>query len=105
MHPVITKDFPENLYCGIMVCGINFGFSRRDEEQEQSGTTHKKEAASFFSDKSVNDTRFRNIALKWLANWGLPFSYGPGNEQPFDRSFFQTNWLNTQTRSESPRLC
>lgn len=99
MHPVITKDFPENLHGGVMVCGINFGYSLRDEELEQSSTQHALDAASFFSDKSVNNTRFRNTALKWLANWGLPFSYEPGDERPFDRSFFQTNWLNSQTRS------
>lgn len=81
-----------------MVCGINFGYSVSDEEAERSGTSHKIEAASFFSDRSVNNTRFRNTALKWLANWGLPFSYGPGDEREFDRSFFQTNWINSQTR-------
>jgi len=99
MHPVITKDFPENLRFGVMVCGINFGYSQRDEELEQSCSAHEVDARSFFSDRSVNNTRFRNAVLKWLANWGLPFSYAPGDETPFDRSFFQTNWLNTQTRS------
>lgn len=99
MHRVITQDFQENLHGGIMVCGINFGYSLRDEALEQLGTPHEIEAASFFSDQQVNNTRFRNTALKWLKNWGLPFSHFPGNETAFDRSFFQTNWLNTQTRS------
>lgn len=99
VHPVITKDFPENLHGGIMVCGINFGYSLKDEDLEQSGTPREMDAASFFSDRSVNNTRFRNTALKWLASWGLPFSYVPGDEKAFDQSFFQTNWLNTQTRS------
>lgn len=99
MQPVVTKDFPENLHGGIMVCGINFGYSVEDEGLEQSGTPRQMDAASFFADRSVNNTRFRNTVLKWLASWGLPFSYVPGDEKAFDRSFFQTNWLNTQTRS------
>lgn len=99
MHPLITKDFPENLCGGIMVCGMNFRHSPGDEEQDQSGTPHEMDVASFLSDRSVNNTHFRNTALKWLANWGLPFSYGLGDEHRFDRSFFQTNWFGTQARS------
>lgn len=99
MHPVITKAYEENLRDGVMVCGINFGFSLADEEMERSLNITKSEAPSFFSDKSVNNTRFRNTVLKWLKSWGLPFSHTAGAESVFDRSFFQTNWLNTQTRS------
>lgn len=99
MHPVVTKDFPENLSGGVMICGINFGYSSKDEALEKSGLLQEIEAPSFFSDLSVNNTRFRNTVRKWLKNWGLPFSHAPESETAFDRSFFQTNWLNSQTRS------
>lgn len=99
MHHVITKDFPENRHHGIMVCGINFGYSKEDEELDKTGASQEIEATSFFSDRSVNNTRFRNTALKWLINWGLPFSCEPGDDHPYDRSFFQTNWLDSQSRS------
>lgn len=99
MHPVVTKDFPENLSGGVMICGINFGYSSNDEVLEKSGILKETEAPSFFSDLSVNNTRFRNTVCKWLKNWGLPFSHEAEGETAFDRSFFQTNWINSQTRS------
>ena len=37
-HPVVTQDYEENLHGGVMVCGINFGFSRKDELQELKNT-------------------------------------------------------------------
>jgi len=99
MHRVITKDFEENLSGGVMVCGINFGYSQAEEALEASAGTPTLERPSFFSDQAVNNTRFRNTVLKWLKNWGLPFSHVAEAESVFDRSFFQTNWLDTQTRS------
>ena len=59
MHPVVTKDFPENLSGGVMICGINFGYSSKDEALEKSGVLQEIDAPSFFSDLSVNNTRFR----------------------------------------------
>ncbi|WP_369326861.1 hypothetical protein AB6N01_04215 [Alcaligenes nematophilus] len=99
MHPVVTKDFPENLSGGVMICGINFGYSSKDESLEKAGIPQEIDAPSFFSDLSVNNTRFRNTVCKWLINWGLPLSHAPERETAFDRSFFQTNWINSQTRS------
>lgn len=97
-HPILTKDFPENLNGGFMICGINFGWSREDEMREARGTPEMPEPLSFFSDKTVNNTKFRNRVLKWLSSWGFSFADAPCQIKAFDRSFFQTNWLDSQTR-------
>lgn len=98
-HQVITKDFPENLDGGIMICGINFGYSAEDEALEKAGIIAAQDPLSFFSDKAVNNTRFRNKILAWLSSWGFEFVTQNGKEGAFERTFFQTNWLDTQTRS------
>lgn len=82
-----------------MICGINFGYSAEDEALEKAGVTAEPEPLSFFSDKDVNNTRFRNKVLAWLSSWGFEFATQKGQEGAFERSFFQTNWLDTQTRS------
>lgn len=97
--PVITKDYPENQLGGIMVCGINFGYSKEDEELDAAGITPDAEASSFFSDATVNMTHFRDRLLTWLSLWGVQLATQPGREGAFERSFFQTNWLGTQTYS------
>jgi hypothetical protein len=66
-HPVITKNYSENLVGGIMVCGINFGYSKEDERLESVEVKREAEPLSFFSDTAVNDTRFRNRLLTWLS--------------------------------------
>lgn len=99
VHPVLTKDYPENDRGGIMVCGINFGLSKKEEALEKAGVIPDVEARSFFSDVTVNDTRFRNRLLTWMSSWGIRLATQPGAEGAFERSFFQTNWLATQTNS------
>ncbi len=98
-HTVVTKDYAENLIGGIMICGINFGHSAQDEAREKSGCPSIPDLPSFFSDKAVNNTRFRNKILTWLSSWGFEFCAEAGKEGEFERAFFQTNWLDTQTRS------
>jgi hypothetical protein len=98
-HQIITKYYPENLDGGIMICGINFGYSVEDEALEKAGVVAEPEPLSFFSDKAVNNTRFRNRVLAWLSSWGFEFVTQKGQEGAFEHSFFQTNWLDTQTRS------
>lgn len=98
-HPVITKNYPENLVGGIMVCGINFGYSNKDKRLESSEEKREAELLSFFSDTAVNNTRFRNRLLTWLSRWDMPLETKAGSEGAFERSFFQTNWLPTQTSS------
>jgi hypothetical protein len=98
-HQVVTKDYPENLAGGIMICGINFGYSVDDEKRESTGIVFEPEHRSFFSDKAVNDSRFRNRVLTWLSSWGFTLVTRVGEARAFERSFFQTNWLDTQTRN------
>lgn len=62
-HHVITKDYPENLSGGIMVCGINFGYSAEEEALDAQGKTKAPEPLSFFSDETINNTRFRTRVL------------------------------------------
>lgn len=82
-----------------MICGINFGYSAEDEALEKSGVIAAQEPLSFFSDKAVNSTRFKNRVLAWLSSWGFEFVTENGKEGAFEHAFFQTNWLDTQTRS------
>lgn len=82
-----------------MICGINFGYSVEDEALEKSGVIAAQEPLSFFSDNAVNNTRFKNRVLAWLSSWGFEFVTENGKEGAFEHAFFQTNWLDTQTRS------
>lgn len=102
-HPVVTKDYPENLNGGIMVCGIDFGFTASDEEAERENTApSSEEPKSFFSDLAVRTTdKFRRRLLRWLDLWGVTLEKESGSESARERSFFQTNWLDTQNRNNS----
>lgn len=100
-HPVLTASFPENLNGGIMICGYNFGYSSEDKENDQSGLTIDAEPPSFFSDRKRNDTRFRNRLLTWLKSWGKELQTETDKVGSFERSFFQTNWLDTQSSTIS----
>lgn len=97
-HLVITRDYPENTTGGIMVCGINFGYSKEDEALESQGLELATEPLSFFSDETVNQTKFRKRILQWLRSWNLNLSGAPGMEGVLEKSFFQTNWFDNQTR-------
>ena len=97
-HPVVTRDYPENTSGGIMVCGINFGYSKEDEAAESQSVAVATEPLSFFSDETVNKTKFRNRALKWLRSLGLNLSGTPETEGALEKSIFQTNWFDSQTR-------
>lgn len=86
---------------GVMLCGINFGYSLGDEEAEREGILARSGPQSFFSDTSVNETRFRDRILKWMNSFGLGLATQSGSDGIRERLFFQTNWLDTQTRSVS----
>ncbi len=98
-HQVITADYPENLSGGFMICGINFGISKEEENQLSAGITPMLDARSFFSDDTVNNTVFRKRILKWLNSWGIKLESTIDKVGVLERSFFQTNWLDTQTKS------
>ena len=104
-HPVVTATYPENQTNGVMVCGINFGYSEADrtrdvlERDALEGDAQPLERASFFSDQTVNNTRFRNRVLKWLRSWGFELATTPGAEGVLEKSLFQTNWLSSQSNT------
>ncbi|TYC63801.1 hypothetical protein FMN52_00830 [Marinobacter sp. BW6] len=98
-HPVVTADYPENLLGGIMICGYNFGFSSQDQDDEEKGLKTEESAPSFFSDPQVNNTLFRNRMLLWLDKWGRPLETDADRIGSYEKSFFQTNWLGTQTNT------
>lgn len=98
-HPVLTQSYPENLTDGVMVCGINFGYSSKDRAADAEGVEEKLDSPSFFADPTVNQTRFRNTLIKWLENWGVKFARTPAELTSNDKSYFQTNWINSQTTS------
>ncbi len=98
-NQVTTKSYPENLEYGFMVCGINYGYSIADEKNDKAGIPEKLESLSFFSDRTVRKMdRFKNRILRWLNSWGISLSTEPGSERKLERSFFQCNWLDPQTR-------
>ena len=97
---VVTKSYPENLEGGFMVCGVNYGYSINDEKREGESVFIETEPPSFFSDSTVRKKdRFKNRVLKWMKGWGIELADMPGSEKAFERSFFQCNWLDSQTRS------
>lgn len=98
-HPIITKNYAENSSGGIMLCGINFGLSIEDERNELSGSEVLTEEKSFFSDEIVNNSRFKKTIIKWFDLWGMPLTSDPDALGNLEKSIFQTNWLNTQSRS------
>lgn len=68
-----------------MLCGINWGGDPTKPELH--------EAQSFFSDSSVNDYPYRNRLVRWFEIFGHPLIRKYGDEEHFERSIVQTNWL------------
>ena len=100
VHPVVTEIYPENQTNGIMICGINFGISKQEDFLMVTGGRVQTEPPSFFSDQAVRKTdKFNRKIIGWLSSWGFFLAREKGSEGNFERSFFQTNWLNTQTEN------
>lgn len=103
IRDIMTETYPENETGGIMICGINYGKSKKDEERAASGGQAEERYSSFFSDqgrspKAANNYRFRNRLLTWFIHcWGIKLETRRGHDGAFERSFFQTNWLDTQS--------
>ena len=93
VHPVLTRDFPENQKHGLMICGINFGYSEEDQTCDKKGSSQQIEEKSYFSDIAVNQSQFRNRILRAFSLWGVPFETDADKVSAFERAIFQTNWL------------
>lgn len=101
-HKVVTRDFPENIQGGIMICGINYGYSKQDEMADSDAVRIEQEqdaAPSFFSDVSVNGGPYKTRILEWLTGWGIPLERDTAQPSGLERSYLQTNWIDSQTRS------
>jgi len=93
--PVHTLIGDENKLGGLLLVGLNHGYSKEDERQDIAGIDRGDEYKSFFSDKAVNDYPFRNNIVKWFSLWGYNLSGNPADAGAFEKSIIQTNWLQT----------
>lgn len=66
-HPVITADYPSNQTGGVMICGINFGYSVADEELEQQEFKIKK----YLHISPIHPLTTPNFATEYLSGWNL----------------------------------
>lgn len=90
VHTLITR---ENASGGLLLCGINHGYTAKDEELDAAGIDRLDKYKSFFSDSAVNDYRLRNRLVTWLSLWGLQLRREAATAGPLERSIVQTNWL------------
>jgi len=93
--PVHTLICDENRDGGLLLCGINHGYSKDDERQDVAGVDRSDSHKSFFSDSEVNDYPFRNRIVSWFRLWGYELAQSKQSAGSFERSFIQTNWLQT----------
>lgn len=93
--PVHTLIGSENREGGLLLCGLNHGYSKEDERQDAAGIDRSDSRKSFFSDGEVNDYPFRNRIVSWFSLWGFELARRNEIAGAFERSIVQTNWLQT----------
>ena len=85
---------------GLMICGYEWGNSKKNQEQSQDAKPVDFNIACTFSNKvprygqGALSWPYDNRIKRWFALWGHPLDsneYG----QDFDKSIIQTNWANT----------
>lgn len=86
---------PENKQGGLLICGINHGYSNEDERKDNAGIDRSDKYKSFFSDKEVNNYSFRNRIAASFELWGYALHSDKQVAGKFEKSLVQTNWLNT----------
>jgi hypothetical protein len=92
VHTLISE---ENREGGLLLCGINHGYSKEDERQDFAGINRLDSHKSFFSDHQVNDYDFRNRIVTWFSLWGFELASCKEAVGQSERSIVQTNWLQT----------
>ncbi len=97
--PVHTLIGNENKNGGLLLCGLNHGRSKKDEQEDNAGIDRSDEHKSFFSDKAVNDYDFRNNIVKWFSLWGYNLADNNADAGAFEKSIVQTNWLQTSSNN------
>lgn len=93
--PIHTLIGHENREGGLLLCGLNHGYSKEDERQDAAGIDRSDPKKSFFSDGEVNDYPFRNRIVSWFSLWGYELARSEEKAGAFERSIVQTNWLQT----------
>lgn len=97
--PVHTLIGRENRKGGLLLCGLNHGYSKNDERQDAAGIDRADKIKSFFSDGEVNNYPFRNRIVSWFSLWGFELVRRNEMAGAFERSIVQTNWLQSCTNS------
>lgn len=89
---------------GLMLCGYEWGFSKKDQQEQDSWVELNEEVEHTFANKArnygnvANTWRYDNNIKKWFELWGFPLdSEELGGD--FEKSIVQTNWANTQGHS------
>lgn len=91
LDSVRTLIINENKCGSLMLCGLNHGWGKKDEQHKAEGTNRMDKYKSFFSDKAVNKSDFRDKIVKWFDLWGYPLENTDAGV--FEKSITQTNWL------------
>lgn len=89
----------ENRKGGLLVCGINHGWSKEDQRKDEEGLDRSDPFRSFFSDRRVENHSFRNAVVKWFGLLGHPLQMDWRQAGAFERSIVHTNWLPTCSSS------
>ena len=84
--PVHSLIGPENRDGGLLLCGLNHGYSKNDELRDVAGINRADPHKSFFSDGEVNDYPFRNRIVSWFSLWGYELARSRGEAGSFGRS-------------------
>ena len=90
---------------GLMICGYEYGFSKKDEKNITEEMVQNKDNVTFtFANKTpfLGDyfwkIRYDNTIAKWFELWGHPLNRkGLGGD--FEKSIIQTNISDTQNNS------
>ena len=91
---------------GLMICGYEWGFSKEDQQSQDSGNwiepTEKIDHTFANKARYLGDVakkwRYDNNIKKWFELWGFPLdSQELGGD--FEKSIIQTNWADTQGHS------
>lgn len=89
-----TLIFNGNSQDGLLICGINSGWSIEDERNYNAGIHYwEGNYKSFFSDKNVQNFPFRNRIVSWFSLWGYELAQTEEQAGQFEKSIVQTNWL------------
>ncbi|MDQ3565247.1 MAG: hypothetical protein M3436_14295 [Pseudomonadota bacterium] len=99
--PVHMLIGEENREGGLLLCGLNHGYSKDDERRDAAEIDRSAPHTSFFSDSEVNDYAFRNRIVSWFALWGYELARSKETAGQFEKSIIQTNWLQTCSNNMS----